>query len=223
MNMKKVPNSKNYFVCEDGFVYRNGRRLHTNRDTYLTVKISYEDGTRKDHFVHRLVAMMFIPNPHNKPVVNHKDGNKHNNAIENLEWVTHKENALHAVELGLRKRGADCQWAVLSHEQVHQICKMLEEGYRVKDIKEQFCVSQSVISMIKLKKQYVDIASQYNFQPKFKCLSQDTVVWIWESYYKGGMSIDEIIDKYHANIEKRVVREIIQGKKYVRFTKDLTK
>jgi len=53
--------------------------------------------------VHRLVAETFIPNPHNKPEVNHKDCNPQNNKVENLEWVTHKENAIHSYNVSGRK------------------------------------------------------------------------------------------------------------------------
>lgn len=70
---------------------------------YMTVKLKSKDKTRLAK-VHRLVAAAFIPNPENKPQVNHIDGNKTNNVLSNLEWVTPSENLVHAYENELNKK-----------------------------------------------------------------------------------------------------------------------
>jgi hypothetical protein len=64
--------------------------------------ISLANNDRKYFLIHRLVAQTFIPNPENKPEVNHKDGNKHNCYYKNLEWVTPSENKQHAFDTGLK-------------------------------------------------------------------------------------------------------------------------
>ena len=66
--------------------------------SHVTIQIN---GKPKRFRVHRLVAEAFIPNPDGKPYVNHIDGNRQNNSITNLEWVTPAENTRHAVDTGL--------------------------------------------------------------------------------------------------------------------------
>lgn len=97
------------------------RVQRSNNGGYCMVYVSVEN-KQKNCTVHRLVASTFIPNPENKKEVNHKDGNKRNNLIENLEWVTHAENGHHAWEIGLRRRILPCTTGSLNHKSkfVHQ-------------------------------------------------------------------------------------------------------
>lgn len=67
----------------------------TNRDVRISL---WKNGKRKDYLAHRLVAEAFIPNPENKPTVNHIDGNPKNNYVQNLEWATYGENNNHAFD-----------------------------------------------------------------------------------------------------------------------------
>ena len=91
--------------------------IHTG---YLRVLL-YKNGKTKSYYVHVLVAKAFIPNPENKTQVNHIDGNKFNNNVENLEWVTPSENIVHAFEKGLSKSGCKHGRAKFTAEQVREI------------------------------------------------------------------------------------------------------
>ena len=76
--------------------------IHNANDEYLRVNLR-KSGKPSVWLVHRLVAEAFVPKQKGKTEVNHKDGNKHNNAANNLEWVTASENQQHALRTGLRK------------------------------------------------------------------------------------------------------------------------
>lgn len=90
---------KGYIVYENGVVIgKFGKTLKPRKDGYGYERIVISERTENQTQVsiHRLVALLFIPNPENKPEVNHKDRNKSNNSKDNLEWCTRPENNLHA-------------------------------------------------------------------------------------------------------------------------------
>lgn len=93
-------------VNERGEVKVNGKlqKPSANGRGYLKVFLPTEGGKRTSRPVHRLVACAFLDNPEGLPVVNHIDGDKHNNNVQNLEWVTYQENSRKALELNARER-----------------------------------------------------------------------------------------------------------------------
>lgn len=107
MDIKDVLDYPNYQITQEGIVFNkySGRALkqRLNRKTgYLQVSL-WKNNAGKNYSVHRLVAIHFLEKPLDKYQVNHKNGIKTNNHVDNLEWVTKSENAVHAIKAGLKR------------------------------------------------------------------------------------------------------------------------
>jgi len=121
-----------FLVTEDGQLISNKSKKvlsqTPNHKGYLThaTKIGGRNGQNVCLRINRLVAEAFIPNPENKPEVNHVNGIKTDNHKDNLEWSTEQENTIHAFKTGLivRKTGSEAYTAKLNDEQVMQINSM---------------------------------------------------------------------------------------------------
>jgi hypothetical protein len=118
-------------------------------DGYLRVNLS-NNRKKLTIGVSRLVAIAFIPNPENKPEVNHKDGNKLNNHISNLEWVTHLENMRHCWNTGLQKGsiGNKNPRTKITDEQVLEIMKEYENGKTKTELSKKYNVTKQCIGYV---------------------------------------------------------------------------
>ena len=114
----QIPGFEDYFIAKStGQVISTKKRANalegsifklkaqqnstTSNSTYYMVRLTNNEGKYIKKYIHRLLAELFVDNPNNNPQVNHIDGNKHNNNIDNLEWVTVAENTQHAYDNGL--------------------------------------------------------------------------------------------------------------------------
>ena len=114
-----------YEISNTGLIKRNNKILKNGMMTRGYHKIVLCNGKTKKQFgVHRLVAQHFIPNPYNKPFVNHINCVKTDNNVENLEWVTEKENVKHAKENGLYHKGEEHYRTKLTEKDVIAIRRL---------------------------------------------------------------------------------------------------
>lgn len=159
---------EHYYLTKDGDLYcRNRRtnkiqlqkkRLHSNG--YLRGIV---DG--KDVYLHRLVAMFFIENPNGYEEVNHKDGNKKNNSVNNLEWCNRSQNSKHAFQTGLRQYSELSSMARkprksrrrFTDEEIRYIRSEHEKGVGDKKLANEFSCARAVIWQIHAAKTYREV------------------------------------------------------------------
>lgn len=131
----------------------NGHTYIRPRPSFYKTRISkgYEHAhlNKKSYLVHRLVAMAFLPNPENKREVNHKNSNKLDNRLVNLEWCTSKENKIHAIKSGKFPRGERIGNSKMTESQVLLMRSLYKTGdYTQCDLAFMFKINQTVVSDI---------------------------------------------------------------------------
>ena len=144
--------SKNYEASNDGHI-RNKNTLRVlkefeGKDGYLRTQF---DG--KTQTIHRVIAKAFIPRIQGKEFVNHKDGNKQNNSVENLEWVTRSENMNHAYAHGLKKppigiKNGRCKLSIENLNFIRKNYIPFDKRFGAKALSKMFNVSPQTISAV---------------------------------------------------------------------------
>lgn len=218
MKSLKFLGYEGYAITENGRVYsfKTNKFIGSKSGDYNIVTLTRNiegKAYSKPELVHRLVALTFLEKPHGKDIVNHIDGNKTNNHYKNLEWCTYSENAIHAIETGLRKVTINSYRPIPDHV-AYQICKLLEEGSRNKDICSALDVNQTLVSSIKSGAVYPDISEGFNFRaiPSSNRISESKVISICEDLQEGSLSVNRIRIKY--NVSFNVVKNIKDRKTY---------
>ena len=151
-----------YFVNEEGVVFNSETHkvllTDLNRTGYKRVTLSY-NGRVLRIFVHKLVAMMYVPGYEEGMVVNHINGIKIDNHKNNLEWVTPSQNRKHAFRHKLCKRPN----SKLSDRKIHEICAMIRDGYTAKQIQTLMEIPKHIYDDIHGRRYYKDISINYEW------------------------------------------------------------
>ena len=153
LELKEIPQCPGYFASKDGSIWSNKgknksfRKLSWRkaRHGYACVGI-HKEKKQYTKYVHRLTALAWIPNHKNKDEINHIDGNKTNNNIKNLEWVTKSENAKHSTVVLKNNIGSKHKLSKLTEDQAKEI-KSIDGKHR--DIGKKYGISHCMVGRIK--------------------------------------------------------------------------
>lgn len=224
--MKYIENSKDFFVNEFGEVFREGKKLTPHSggvgDKYYKQRIYNLDGTVYRKNIHRLVAETWLPNPNNLPCVNHKNGDKRDNRVSNLEWCTFQHNNQHAFDIGLNGNVLeDHHQAILTNTEIHELCKLMQDGWRNCELAEKYGISKHIPAQIRKGITWTSIASQYNVKrQRAKRISEDTVRWVCEQMQQGlkNQEIRKLAN--NPSITASMLSDIKARRRWVEISKD---
>lgn len=193
IEVKQSPKHPNYAASRCGRVFRISSGKELTKTFNKTTGYNYVRMCHNNHAttvrVNRVIGWTWVENPEPDlyDKLNHKDGNKLNDTMSNLEWCTGSQNQRHAVETGLKGKGEELYNAELSEDQVHEICRRLEDGFKVNELASEFSVSKDIIRKIRAGDTYFHIRKLYtNIPHKYQTeLSESTVRWVCEKILKG--------------------------------------
>ena len=229
-----------YFIRSDGLLFTDrftskGKliqrkvNLNNSENKYVLYHMSVNNASYTKS-AHRLVAEAFIPNYYNKPEVNHKDGNKLNNDISNLEWFTSKENMEHAVEnnLYVTLYGEDRPNTKITEKQAHDICKLLEDNkLSIKEIAETIGCTRYIIENIKAGLSWINVSCNYNISNHtvyassnngHMRLTENEIKDICSKLESGKFSVKEISELY--DVGYSTISDIKLGKTWTYISKN---
>ena len=220
----EVPNFDGVEVNEYGAVRNsNSKRVYKpwkDRDGYLTYNVKAGNPRKTRRLTqHRAVALAFIPNPENKPQVNHIGSDRANNHVTNLEWVTPKENSVHASIYGNLPRGSDNGNSVYEEAIVRQACELLSINTPAVKVARLLNVKVNFVNSL-LSGSWGRVTKDYQLKtPKAK-MTEDTVRLICQQLSEGA-SNPEIANRFsHLGVTRGICLHIKKRKTFKEISKD---
>lgn len=225
-----------YVAFNDGTIYDNTNKrwvmVSFRPDGYLSVSLAGPEGIKR-YLAHRIIAKVFMPNKYDyKLQVNHIDGDKTNNYLYNLEWVTGSENMQHATSTGLfNPNGEGNGNSKYSDAQTEEVCRLLTEGKLTNtQIAEVTGVSAATVSMIKIGKVRGFQSSKYHWETipfsekkgenhNMVKINKQIVIKICE-LLSSGMGSKNIAEELGAPVTKAIVNNIKFRRSWADVSKD---
>lgn len=195
----------NYIITRNAEVYniKTGKKLKPaiNVPGYYYVNIQMgKRGYYKSRTIHRLMALAYLPNPNNYPVINHINGNKLDPRLSNLEWCSYLDNNVHALRTGLRiptkgSQGEKCHFSRHTEKEALEVCKLLQEGYSPKAVHRLCGYSEDFVLKIYERKSWVYISKDFSFEKVLRYSKYYTFEEVdeFEKLFDEGYSIREAI------------------------------
>lgn len=146
----EIPGHPKYVISKSGVVKhvrKNKIKSPQYQGKYLYISLHIKNARSQNIGLHRLLMLTFVPNPNNYPEINHIDGNKFNNSLDNLEWCDRRRNIDHAMEHGLTRKGETHGMHKLTEDEVRKI-RELRGTISIRNIASLFNVSRSAIDAI---------------------------------------------------------------------------
>lgn len=182
---------------------------------------SMEIEVGKNCLAHRQIALTYLENIDSKPCVHHKDHNKQNNDLSNLEWVTYSENTKYAYEAGEINFnvGEDVHNAKLTNDDIHRVCRLLEKGFRNVEIAKEFNVKNTLVKSIRANKIWTHISKHYQIPKHAHILCDSTVKWICSELESGSSNIEIVRKATNRRVLPHIVSKIKRRLTYTDISK----
>lgn len=221
--LKVIEEFPNYKIDEYGNVFnRDGKRLkpQINKDGYRILILS-KNGKGYCRRCGRLVGLTFLKDTYRKGlVINHKDFDRTNDHISNLEWVTTLENNLHSIE---GNPSAHLSGSEYDEEFMRKVCELIQDNVRNSEIIKITGITKDALHKVRSGTSWTWVSKDYKMTPSRRGVSEKTVIWVCHQL-NDGKTYDEILrESTCKSLTRDILKKIKNKKSWVRVTKDILK